>query len=49
MPRSPRVLVPGVSVPIIQRGNNRSTCFYAHEDCRFYLDHLDGRRASTVA
>lgn len=41
MPRRPRILVPGVPVHIIQRGNNRSTCFYADEDYRFYLDHLD--------
>jgi putative transposase len=25
---------------IIQRGNNRSACFYAEEDYRFYFDRL---------
>ena len=25
---------------LIQRGNNRQACFYADEDCRFYLDWL---------
>lgn len=24
----------------LQRGNNRSACFFAEEDYRFYLDHL---------
>ena len=28
------------SLYIIQRGNNRSVCFYADEDCRRYLDTL---------
>ncbi len=32
--------MPGVPVHLIQRGNNRSACFYADEDYRFYLDHL---------
>lgn len=41
MPRRPRILVSGVPVHIILRSNNRSTCFYADEDYRFYLDHLD--------
>lgn len=40
MPRRARVLVPGVPVHLIQRGNNRSACFYADEDYRFYLEHL---------
>ena len=40
MPRRPRILVPGVPAHIIQRGNNRSACFYAEEDYRFYLEHL---------
>lgn len=40
MPRRARVLVPGVPVHVIQRGNNRSACFYADEDYRFYLQHL---------
>ena len=40
MPRRARLLVPGVPVHLIQRGNNRSACFYADEDYRFYLEHL---------
>ena len=40
MPRRARILLPGVPVHLIQRGNNRSACFYADEDYRFYLDHL---------
>lgn len=40
MPRRARVLLPGVPIHLIQRGNNRSACFYADEDYRFYLDHL---------
>lgn len=40
MPRRPRLLVPGVPVHLIQRGNNRSACFYADEDYLFYLEHL---------
>jgi putative transposase len=38
MPRRARILLPGVPVHLIQRGNNRSACFYAEEDCRIYLD-----------
>ena len=40
MPRRARILVPGVPVHLIQRGNNRSPCFFADEDYRFYLDRL---------
>lgn len=40
MPRRARIQLPGVPVHLIQRGNNRSACFYADEDYRFYLDHL---------
>ena len=40
MPRRARLLLPGVPVHLIQRGNNRSACFYADEDYRFYLEHL---------
>jgi len=45
MPRRARVLVPGVPVHLIQRGNNRSACFYADEDYRFYLAHLTEQAA----
>ena len=37
MPRRARLAVPGVAWHIIQRGNNRSACFYADEDYRKYL------------
>jgi putative transposase len=40
MPRRARILLPGVPVHLIQRGNNRTACFYADEDYQFYLDHL---------
>ncbi len=40
MPRRARLSVAGVPWHIIQRGNNRSVCFFAEEDYRFYLDHL---------
>jgi len=40
MPRRARVSIPGIPWHIIQRGNNRSACFYADEDYQFYLHHL---------
>ena len=40
MPRRPRVMLPGVPVHLIQRGNNRQVCFAAPEDYRNYLDWL---------
>jgi putative transposase len=40
MPRRPRIMLPGVPMHIIQRGNNRQICFAAVEDYRFYLDWL---------
>lgn len=40
MPRRARVLLPGVTLHLIQRGNNRSACFYAKDDCFFYLEQL---------
>lgn len=45
MPRRARILLQGVPVHLIQRGNNRSACFYADEDYRFYLDHLTEQAA----
>ena len=38
MPRRARLSLPGVPHHIIQRGNNRSACFYADDDYRLYLD-----------
>jgi len=40
MVRRARLSLPGIPWHIIQRGNNRSACFYADEDYRCYLDHL---------
>ena len=40
MPRRARISIPGIPWHIIQRGNNRSACFYADEDYQFYLHHL---------
>lgn len=40
MPRRARIIFPGVALHLIQRGNNRSACFYAEDDYLFYLEHL---------
>ena len=40
MPRRARLSLPGIPWHIIQRGNNRSACFYTDEDYRRYLDTL---------
>ena len=40
MPRRARLSLPGIPWHIIQRGNNRSACFYTDEDYLFYLDTL---------
>ncbi len=37
MPRRARLSVPGIPWHIIQRGNNRSACFYAEVDYQYYL------------
>jgi putative transposase len=37
MPRPPRLELPGVPQHVIQRGNNRSACFFGDVDRRFYL------------
>jgi putative transposase len=44
MPRRPRLHLPGFPLHIIQRGNNRSACFFSNDDCAAYLDWL--RRAA---
>ena len=41
MPRRPRIILPGVPLHLIQRGNNRQACFFADEDYRIYLDWLN--------
>ena len=38
MPRRARIAISGIPWYIIQRGNNRSACFYADEDYQRYLD-----------
>lgn len=40
MPRRARLSIPGIPWHVIQRGNNRSVCFYAEEDFQFYLHYL---------
>lgn len=40
MPRRARLSVAGIPWHIIQRGNNRSVCFFSEEDYRRYLDDL---------
>ncbi len=41
MPRRPRIIVPGVPLHIIQRGNNRQACFFCDDDYLFYLYWLE--------
>ena len=38
MPRRARIAISGIPWHIIQRGNNRSACFYAEDDYLRYLD-----------
>jgi len=40
MPRKPRMYLADVPAHIVQRGNNREPCFFAEDDCRYYLDRL---------
>jgi len=40
MPRRARLKVADLPLHIIQRGNNRTPCFYADEDYGLYLHHL---------
>ena len=47
MPRRPRVVLPGVPLHLIQRGNNRQVCFVADDDYRLYLDYLKEFAGST--
>jgi putative transposase len=41
MPRRARLSIAGIPWHIIQRGNNRSACFYAEEDYQRYLATLE--------
>ena len=38
MPRRARLVIPGIPLHIIQRGNNRSVCFYTEVDYQRYLE-----------
>ncbi len=40
MSRRSRIIVSGIPLHIIQRGNNRQACFFAGDDYLFYLDWL---------
>ncbi len=40
MPRRARLAIAGIAWHIIQRGNNRSACFFADDDYRRYLETL---------
>lgn len=40
MPRKPRAYAPHIPYHIVQRGNNRSACFFAPEDFGFYINTL---------
>jgi len=40
MPRRARLAIAGVPWHIIQRGNNRSVCFYRKQDYQYYLETL---------
>ena len=40
MPRRARLAIAGLPWHIIQRGNNRSACFFAEDDYWYFLDHL---------
>ncbi|QTQ32386.1 Uncharacterized protein pbN1_23960 [Aromatoleum bremense] len=40
MPRRHRILIPGVPLHLIQRGNNRSACFFCEDNFRYYLEQL---------
>ena len=45
MPRRARLAVAGIPWHIIQRGNNRSACFFTEEDYRYYLEQLQYQSA----
>jgi putative transposase len=40
MPRQSRLVLPGVAMHVIQRGNNRGACFHVRSDYLLYLLHL---------
>lgn len=40
MARMPRLYVEGCAQHIVQRGNNRSACFFCEADYAFYIEKL---------
>jgi putative transposase len=40
MPRRARIVIPGLPLHVVQRGNNKQACFFDDDDRRFYLHHL---------
>ncbi|WLI73416.1 transposase [Halomonas alkalicola] len=44
MPRPTRILLPSIPVHLVQRGNNRGTCFHFRSDAERFLDLLDEAR-----
>jgi putative transposase len=51
MPRSRRIVIPGIPHHITQRGNYRQKTFFSDQDYQFYLDLLQefapGRKTGT--
>ena len=43
MPRRARLAIAGIPWHIIQRGNNRTACFYREQDYHHYLRTLQGQ------
>lgn len=48
MPRRARLAIPGIPWHIIQRGNNRSACFYTEADYHRYLLTLTERAGGLI-
>ena len=48
MPRRARLAVAGIPWHIIQRGNNRSVCFYTEADYQYILKSLRRRQINMV-
>jgi len=44
MPRKPRMYLPHIPCHVVQRGHNRSVCFYTPDDYRYYLQSLNDAR-----
>ena len=47
MARPPRLMIPGVAVHVVQRGNDRQACFREDSDYLVFLHHLGKLCAST--